>query len=290
VRISVRTLNTLAVLLLLGSAPGVAQAPSPFPPAPLADRVRLAEAIRVANGLRAGLWPGWSANPMPILLVTDSAEYLIGHASPSADFASIGQDALLGTEVWARARIFPPTFLATFPAVGGVPTVVVGSAERTGKSSAGWVITLMHEHFHQWQYSEPDYYSGLAALNLSRGDTTGMWALEFPFPYDSVPVQRAVQGLATALAGALVSANPNPDADLRTVRAARDSLLALLAPDDRRYLEFQLWQEGVARWVEYASARAAARLGLSLPAFQALPDTSLTRSSCPEAWPHCGRS
>jgi len=47
----------------------------------------------------------------------------------------------------------------------------------------------------------------------------------------------------------------------------------LLAPADRRYLEFQLWQEGVARWVEYAATRMAARDG-SPPsaAFRALPD------------------
>jgi hypothetical protein len=32
-----------------------------------------------------------------------------------------------------------------------------------------------------------------------------------------------------------------------------------LAPSDYRYLEFQLWQEGVARSIEYAAARAAAR-------------------------------
>ena len=90
--------------------------------------------------------------------------------------------------------------------------MVVGSAERTGKSSTGWVLTLMHEHFHQWQYSQPDYYPRLNALDLARGDTTGMWALEYAFPYDSVPVQRAVQRLADALASGAGRRRPSGSA------------------------------------------------------------------------------
>lgn len=258
-----------AILALLAAAPLPAQAP--FPPAPLTDRARLAEAMRVGDALRGALWSGWGATEVPILLVTDSLEYLIRHPRPTAAFTPLGRDPLLGTEVWARKRVFPPGFLATFPAVGGIPTVVVGSAERTGKSSTAWVHTLMHEHFHQWQYSQPDYYPRLNALDLARGDTTGMWALQYPFPYDSPPVQAAVKQLATALAAAL-EAGPAESGAVESVRAARDRLLALLAPDDRRYLEFQLWQEGVARWVEYAAAAAAARLAPPGAAFQALPD------------------
>jgi hypothetical protein len=64
-------------------------------------------------------------------------------------------------------------------------------------------LTLLHEHLHQWQYSQPDYYAGVARLGLARGDTTGRWMLDYPFPYDSAPVRQAVHTLATALAGAL---------------------------------------------------------------------------------------
>ncbi len=266
-----RKFSTLALLFLLAqAAPVLAQ--SPYPPAPLADRVRLAESMRLADGVRANLWPGWARTAAPILLVTDSVEYLIRHRRPSGDFTPLGRDPLLGIEVWARKRVFPPTFLATFPAVSGIPTVVVGSAGRTGKSSTEWVLTLMHEHFHQWQYSEADYYAGLNALNLARGDTTGMWALEYAFPYDSLIIQQAMRGLAEALVTALDARGTVEPTVLGRVREARDRVLALLAPDDRRYLEFQLWQEGVARWVEYAGARAADQLGPPSAAFQALPD------------------
>src|SRR5262245_10000077 len=178
---------------------------------------------------------------MAVLLVTDSTEYLIGHPRPTSEFALLGRDSVLGRDVFVRARRFPPTLLATFPAVGGTATIVVGSAERTDKSSAEWVLTLLHEHFHQWQSSLPDYYAKANGLGLARGDTTGQWMLNYPFPYDSAPVQQAVKALATSLA----RAEP-----IETVTRQREALRRILSQDDDRYLEFQLWQEGVPRYVE----------------------------------------
>ena len=157
----------------------------------------------------------------------------------------------------------PPALLATFPAVGGIPTIVVGSAERTGKSSGEWLLTLLHEHFHQWQSSLPEYYARADALGLARGDTTGQWMLNYPFPYDSAPVQRAAEALAASLAR-----GETPDA----VTRLRQALRRTLSPDDDRYLEFQLWQEGVPRYLEIAVAEAAAGAGEPSQAFRRLPD------------------
>jgi len=236
------------------------------------DRVRLAEARRLADRVCERLWPGWGGTTFQVLLVSDSAEFLVGHPPASEGFAPLGQDALLGSEVWVRDRRFPPDLLATFPAVGGIPTVVIGTAERTGKSSTDWVLTLLHEHFHQWQNSRPGYYAGVARLDLAGGDTTGQWMLNYPFPYDSAPVQRAMRRLATALGRALDTRQAIPDPVLKEVGIARDTLRSLVTPADLRYLEFQLWQEGVARYTEYAVAKAAAGAGAPLPEFRRLPD------------------
>src|SRR5687768_15141864 len=100
-----------------------------------ADRVRLAEARRLIAAVGDSVWPGWSAAPSALLLVTPDREFLLWHPHPSADFERIGHDSLLASDVHARPRRFSPTLAATFPAVGGVPTIVIGTAERTGKQS-----------------------------------------------------------------------------------------------------------------------------------------------------------
>lgn len=264
---SLRRLGVLLLALVATPDAGRAQA---LPQRP--DRVRLAEGRQLADRICGRLWPGWEHTAFQVLLVGDSAEFLIGSRRPPDNFARLGYDSVLGTDVWTRPRQFPPTLLATFPAVNGVPTIVIGSAERTGKSSTAWVITLLHEHFHQWQNSQPGYYAGVARLGLARGDTTGQWMLNYPFPYDSAAVQRSMRRLATALAQALDADPASRRRALQAVSDGRDSLRTILSAADYRYLEFQLWQEGTARFTEYAAARAAAESGEPSAEFQTLPD------------------
>ena len=67
------------------------------------------------------------------------------------------------------------------------------------------MLTVLHEHFHQLQQSQPGYFQGVEALGLSGGDQTGMWMLNYPFPYktpavaeqirrDEPPARRGVAG------------------------------------------------------------------------------------------------
>ncbi|HEX6405770.1 MAG TPA: hypothetical protein VFZ90_01150 [Gemmatimonadales bacterium] len=230
------------------------------------DRVRITEAARLVRELGDSLWPGQAGIPVRVLLLRDPTEVLVGHDAQGKDFVATG-DTLLGRQVWTRPGHLPPTMVATFP-VEGVPTIVVGTPERTGMSSTRWVLTLLHEHFHQWQYSQTWYYPGVARLGLSGGDSTGMWMLNYPFPYDSPPVGQAVRRFALALRSAL---DPQSTSGLEPVLRARDALRKQLSVADYRYMEFQLWQEGVARYVEYRAAKLASR-GKPLGDFAALPD------------------
>jgi hypothetical protein len=236
------------------------------------DRVRLAEAARVAAEVRAEVWPGWEATEMPVLLVTDSIEFLVGHTGPAAGFATAARPEPLQPDVRSRPRRFSPTLLATFPAVDGVPTIVIGSAEETGKASTPWVLTLLHEHFHQWQFSQPGYFAGVARLDLAGGDSTGRWMLDYPFPYDALPVRQASRRLATALALAVADSGATRAGALADAGRALSALRRSVRPADYRYLEFQLWQEGVARYVEYAVASAASRRPAPAAEFRGLPD------------------
>jgi len=268
----------IATLAACASAPAARTTATPvaapaMPSLASDDRIRIAEAFRLGDAIGDSIWPGWTSAPFAVLLVTPSHEFLVRHPRPSAEFTRIGYDSLLRSEVLVRERTLSPALLATFPAVGGVSTIVVGQPRATGKSSTEWVLTLLHEHFHQLQASRPDYYARVAALGLARGDQTGMWMLNYAFPYDSSAVQMRFGALSAHLDSALSSTAP----DVRrshwlAARVARAALRAALPPDDERYLAFQMWQEGVARYTELLAARFAARRFTPSAAFLALPD------------------
>jgi hypothetical protein len=210
-----------------------------------------------------------------VLLVTPETEFLVRHPKPSADFTKIGYDALLKSDVYYRKRQLDPRLLATFPAVGGISTIVIGQAENTSvKTSTPWVITLLHEHFHQLQDSQPNFYPEVNALGLSHGDQTGMWMLNYAFPYDRTEVQEQFVLMSKLLADAI-----NEDEDVRAPKAkvrayleARRKFQAMLAPDDYKYISFQFWKEGIARYTEYRVAQLAATKFRPSKEFRALPD------------------
>lgn len=243
---------------------------------PADDRIRIAEALRLAAQVGDELWSGWSRIPFAILLVTPDREFLLRHPSPSKDFTRVGYDSLLATDVYSRPRVFGTALLATFPAVNGVSTIVVGQPSLTKKTSTAWVLTLLHEHFHQLQSSHPDYNTQVNALGLSRGDQTGVWMLNFPFPYDSAEVQAPFAAYRASLLRALTArpltiGGTNRDV-VRDLVDARTRLRAALTADDDRYLNFQSWQEGVARYTQLKMARLAAEKFTSSSAFAALAD------------------
>jgi hypothetical protein len=253
----IKTNLLLVVLLLLSAQPIRAQGK---PNLPYIDRVRLAEAFRIGETLGNRIWAGWNKAPFAVLLVTPENEFLIRHPKPSADFNLINYDPLLKSNVYYRKRTQPQNLLATFPIVGGIPTIVVGQAENTDKrTSTPWVVTVLHEHFHQLQYSQPSYYDDVNALGLSRGDQSGMWMLNYPFPYDWPEMKEHFSLLSRSLADALQARSKSEfSAKLSAYLRQRQELEKTLSPDDYRYFSFQMWQEGIARYTEYRIAGLAA--------------------------------
>lgn len=238
------------------------------------DRTRIAEVYRIGERLQDQLWPGWSTAPFGILFITDDHEFLIRHPKPNDEFTSIGHDKLFKSEVFVRQRKFQKSFLATFPALGNGPLIVVGKAENTSdKTSTRWVFVVLHEHFHQLQYSRPDYYPSVNSLDLAGGDTTGMWQINYPFPYSDRSIAGGFRGLADLL---LAAYETKSDVDRRSKTAeylsVRRRFADSLKPNDLRYASFQLWQEGISRYTQYRMAELAGRKMKPSKAFRSLPD------------------
>lgn len=266
----IKIIYVFIFLLLTGNVWAQEQKPI----VPEIDRIRLAEAFRLSESLGNRVWSDWDKAPFAVLLVTAENEFLIRHPRPSKDFTLIGYDALLKSDVYFRKRTQPTNFLATFPLGGGISTIVVGQAENTtAKTSTPWVVTILHEHFHQLQDSQPGYYAEINALNLSGGDQTGMWQLNYPFPYADAEVKRQFTDLSRLLADALQTENKREfSKKLVAYLETRRKFAAALSPADYKYLSFQLWKEGVSRYTEYRVAGLAARKYKPDKEFRALKD------------------
>jgi hypothetical protein len=233
-------------------APAVSLRAQGTPQLPEADRVRLAEVFRAAEEFQEQIWPGWNKAPFAVLLVTPSAEFLVRHPNPSVDFQPLPYDTILQRGVQARRPRFGAHLLATFPAIDITPTIVVGTAEQTGKRSAAWVVTLLHEHFHQLQMSQPDYFAAVESLGLSNGDD--MWPLNYPFPYDSAGLNAAFGDMCQKLSQALKSDKKGLAEKMDAYLSAKERVREMLSPNDYKYFSFQIWQEGYARYTEWQMA------------------------------------
>ena len=278
-KISILTLvlvaTTLAITPLRHRSAISITPPKQAPTLPEKDRIRLSEAFRLGDQLGDQIWRGWSKAPFAVLLVTPEFEFLLRHPQPSADFTNIGYDAKLKSDIYYRKRTMSTGFLATFPAIPGnmTSTIVVGQAENTWvKSSTPWVVTLLHEHFHQLQDSQPNFYTDVNALGLAHGDQTGMWMLNYSFPYDRLEVQEQFARMSKLLVDAINAPKRDRAMRLREYRTARAEFQKLISPDDYKYLAFQFWKEGIARYTELRLAQLASRSYRPGKEFRALPD------------------
>jgi len=248
---------------LPAAQPGPGPAPLPprppniaaAPPDPFA--VELAALRTTAGAAGESIWPGFGSAPFGMLVIQRDQESLLCQPSVPPGFSFAGRDPATGCNRFVRPRTgLPEGLLAAMPIFGPPSTIVMGTRDATGLSPMRWRSTVFHEHFHQWQSELPGYYGRVAALDLSGGDSTGMWMLNFPFPYDDPAIRAAYYQAAQALGDALEARRTQgfPTRVAQYVERRR-ALAAAAGERNWRYLEFQLWQEGVARWTEIALGR-----------------------------------
>ena len=234
----------IGVAALIGAAGIAAATPAP------ADRQNIALSTAIVQRVGDSLWPKWAQTPFQIDLLTSNGPALVNVPKPFAP------------------PPFPRNLEATVILDGG-PIVVIGQPQYTqAKTPVRWSVTLLHEHFHQWQQSWPEYTDAVTSLNLARGDKTGMWMLNYAFPYGDARVDAAYALMSDRLADALDELEtPNFGDALAKYLKARAAFKSLLSLDDYRYFAFQCWQEGTARYTEIAVARLAVQTHESDPSF-----------------------
>jgi hypothetical protein len=249
VRLMLRMRPILTLLLLATTA----FTQTPLTQIPVEDAVRVHEFYRLAAQIQDGIWANWSQAPPPLLVVTPDKEFLTHLPAIPKDFKAVGDG------FYSRPRQFAVNLLATFPAFGPPSVIVIGEPKNTSsKASTPWLITLMHEHFHQMQQAQPGYFEAVQGLGLSHGDTMGMWMLNYPFPYEKPEIADSFANLRDLLFGAVTESDKGKAESLaQQYIRARKKFFAQLVSDDKKYFNFQLWQEGIARYTQIKVAEAA---------------------------------
>jgi hypothetical protein len=243
-------MRVVAILIVLFAGLGESSAASQDDP-----RELILQARTIADRHGDEVWTGYSTTPFGVLLVEEETERLFCHFGSAEEFETIGIDPVLSCPSHVRPASFPPNMLASFPAVDGIPTIVIGTPEATGKSADEWVLTIFHEHLHQMQFSWPGYYPGTTGLELDDGDESGMWMLNYPFPYENEDTARSFHVMAEKLIAVIDAQGADAfDSALQQYWSSREAAKSKVSEADWRYIELQFWQEGVARWTEAAIA------------------------------------
>ncbi len=218
----------------------------------------IAEARAITQSEGDTIWPGFSRTPFPVLFVGQDTSVLFCPDGPATGFTSLGVEPQTQCRLKSRPRQLATDSKATWPAVDGRSTVVIGAPRLTEGNETAWISTLLHEHFHQLQASQPQYINHRKTLELASSDNTRTKVLDLPFPYGDPEVARRFALMGLMLARALSATEDNHFQRLvLSYRQVRREAFAHLNSNETRYAEFLLWQEGVARYSEIALAEAA---------------------------------
>ncbi len=220
------------------------------------DRRMIADAQAIVRNEGDPLWAGLSQAPLPTLLIGPEHETLFC-GLPTPSFSAIGFDPITRCTMQVRARELPVD-LAAATDLGNVSVIHMGLPDALEATPADWIVTFLHETFHQYQSTLPAYFSAVDSVRARLGTTSGQWVLEYPFPYAD-PKVRASFAAMTMHAGQFLSAENDAQAEaaIRSYVEARNRARDAMSPDDWLYYEFQVGQEGVARWTELRFAAAA---------------------------------
>jgi hypothetical protein len=233
----------------------VALGASPQLPSEL-DRRMIADAQAIVRTDGDLIWTGLSQAPLPTLLIGPEHETLFcGLHTPG--FSPIGFDPITRCRMQFRARELPVD-LAAATDLGNVSVIHMGLPDALEATQADWIVTFLHETFHQYQSTLPGYFSAVDVVRARLGKTGEQWILEYPFPYADPKVKAAFADI-TLSAGQFLSAENDAQANaaIRSYVDARNRARDAMNPDDWLYYEFQVGHEGVARWTELRFAAAA---------------------------------
>lgn len=231
-----------------------------------AERRMIAEAQEIVRSKGDMVWAGLSQAPLPVVLIGPEQEALFC-GLPTDGFIAAGFDPLTRCSMQTRPRELPVD-LAASTFLGDSRVIQMGLPAALDATKADWIVTFLHEVFHQYQEKIAAYEAAVGMVRERLGQTGGQWMLDYQFPYSDPGVKAAFSKM-TASALLFLEASTAQQAEEAIVEyvRARESARKAAGADNWLYYEFQVGQEGVAHWSEL---RLAAIAGETSPEIAAI--------------------
>lgn len=224
--------------------------------------IRDARAIIATQGER--VWPGFAKAPFEIDVVEATREFLFCR-HPQSTFAPGGVDPMSGCSIQTRPRELPVDLAASGDHLPGGAVIVMGTRKALGVNRADYILTLIHEDFHQFQSVHPTFNAAVARIRPAR--SSAEWMLDYPFPYTGDYTAAAFRRMNKAASSFLNAKSQHErEAEIAAYVRARHEAQATMPAADWSYYEFQIGKEGVARWTEIAVGQAVRKADVAAAA------------------------
>lgn len=212
----------------------------------LEDRQYLSKSFTTIDAYKSHIWPNWLDTPKDIVIQNE--QYWIEIKSRPISNTSDGLWALQFNHINIFTKRSTISQVHTLVVEGKAPQIMVSQAFFEHSPRVLWLGTLAHEHFHQWQMSRPSYFDALAKLSINENYPDCQWMFDYNFPFHQDKVSQILAELGSL--HARESLEPKQKMDV--ILGSLFQLKSILSSEDWDYLVFQIWQEGIARYVEYA--------------------------------------
>jgi len=228
-----------------------------FPAPPPEDLMILKDGYRMFALGRGRGWPGIKqVTPPTTLLVTEDAQYVMGHSNPPSDHFYVELPSIYFMKAYGRESDLPCDLATTRP-LYGQPTIMIGSSTCRGSIPTEMSFEFTRLCFRLYLYSHRELVRA-AQLDLPFPDPEEKWKTTIGFPYDDPEVIAAVRELGKVVSDiywTTLGGRHEPPLDayaparerVREVLEARSSTYSL---DD--FFRFITWSEGVAHFAAFS--------------------------------------
>ncbi|GGO06072.1 hypothetical protein GCM10007972_04050 [Iodidimonas muriae] len=210
------------------------------------DRLNLGLAMKIATEFGEQDWPHMAKASRTTLLIAPDEQAIICLDDAPEGFERQSED-LLDCPIHLTKTPHNPYRIRAFTTFGRTPTVIIGSP-YSAEPFALWIGIWLHEHFHQYQMSRPDYRVEAESLGLAEpGDSAGAWMTDYDFPFADKSLNEAFDKVGRTALSALKATDDG--ALHKGVEAhihALNDFEAIAGPRSTRWAAFTAWQEGTA--------------------------------------------